>query len=184
MRHKAPEPGNFDYVKELGASQVFDYNQKDVVKDIIEAFKGKTCAGALAIVAGSAEPCSAIVAACDGNKFVSLAGPPASLELNALAHLSGLRLPLLLLRVVSESITMRVKFWLRRTRTKSIFGSTLVYNEVSKVVYEDFLPQALAEGRYAAAPQPVVVGSRIDHIQAGLDAQRQGVSAQKVVVSL
>lgn len=177
-------PRNFDYVKNLGASQVFDYNKKDVVKDIIEAFKGKTCAGALAIAAGSADPCSTIVAACEGDKFVSLAGPPVSIGLDALSHFRGLRLPLLLLRFVWESITMRVRFRMRHIRTKSIFGSTLAYNEVSKVVYGDFLPQALADGRYVAAPEPVVVGKGLDHIQAGLDAQRQGVSAKKVVVSL
>jgi hypothetical protein len=56
--------------------------------------------------------------------------------------------------------------------------------EVSKAIYEDFMPQALAEGRYIAAPEPVVVGKGLDHIQAALDAQRQGVSAKKVVVTL
>lgn len=178
-------PRNFNYVKQLGASQVFDYNDKNVVKDIIEAFKGKTSAGALAIGAGSAEPCSAIVHACHGSTFVSLAGPPVSFGIPA--HLRpgrSLQIPWLLLRMVSENISMQVKFRLRGIRTKIIFGSTLMDNEVSKVVFEDFLPQALANGHYVAAPEPVVVGSGLDHIQAGLDAQRQGVSAKKVVVSL
>ena len=52
------------------------------------------------------------------------------------------------------------------------------------IVYEDFLPQALAEGRYVAAPEPSVVGQGIGRIQAGLDAQLKGVSAQKLVVAL
>ena len=63
-------------------------------------------------------------------------------------------------------------------------GMKLLENEVSKVIYEDFLPQALVDGHYVAAPEPIVVGKGLDHIQAGLDAQRQGVSAKKVVVSL
>jgi hypothetical protein len=71
---------------------------------------------------------------------------------------------------------------MRRIRTKFVSG--MMDNEVSKVLYEDFLPQALAEGHYVAAPEPVVVGKGLDHIQAGLDAQRQGVSTKKVVVSL
>ncbi|WP_040445621.1 zinc-binding dehydrogenase [Ktedonobacter racemifer] len=37
-------PRNFNYIKKLGASQVFDHNDKTVVEDIIEAFKGKTIA--------------------------------------------------------------------------------------------------------------------------------------------
>ncbi len=73
-------PRNFDYVKKLGASQVFDYNSKTVVKDVINAFEGKTIAGALALGKGSAEPCADIVHACNGNKFVSMASPSVSFE--------------------------------------------------------------------------------------------------------
>jgi len=42
-------PKNFDLVKELGASQTFDYNSKTVVKDIIHAFQNKTTAGAISV---------------------------------------------------------------------------------------------------------------------------------------
>jgi NADPH:quinone reductase-like Zn-dependent oxidoreductase len=178
-------PRNFDYVRQLGASQVFDYKRKGVVNDIKEAFKGKTCAGALAIGAGSADPCSAIVSASHGSKFVSLAGPPVSFGIpTSLPPGLSLQLLRLILRLVVESISIQMKFWVRRIHTKFIFGSTLMYNEVSKVIYEDFLPQALADGRYIAAPEPVVVGEGLDHIQAALDLQRQGVSAKKVVISL
>ncbi len=180
-------PRNFDYVKKLGASQVFDYNKKDVVKDIIEAFKGKTCAGALAIATGSAEPCSAIVDRLQGNKFVSVASPPVSLGSTLLSHPSSRTCDcsLLLLRFVWESIvdTGEVSDEAHSHKVH-LRQHPDAYNEVSKVVYQDFLPQALANGRYVAAPEPVVVGSGIGHIQAGLDAQRQGVSAKKVVVSL
>jgi len=57
-------------------------------------------------------------------------------------------------------------------------------NEVSKVIYEDFLPNALAENRYVAVPEPYILGSGLEYIQAAMDVQRKGVSAQKVVVSL
>ena len=177
-------PRNFDYVKRLGASQVFDYKQKAVVEDVIKAFKGKIIAGALAIGAGSAEVCSDVVHACNGNKFVSTASQSVSFENLPQHHGMSVQLFLLLLRLVASNVSMQVKFRLRRIRTKSIFGSTLMDNEVSKVIYEDFLPQALADGRYVAAPEPTVVGKGLDHVQAGLDAQKQGVSAQKVVISL
>ena len=59
-------------VKGLGASQVFDYNSKTVVQDVIAAFQGKTLAGALAVERkGSSEFCVDIVHACNGTKFVS-----------------------------------------------------------------------------------------------------------------
>ena len=168
-------PRNFDYVKKLGASQVFDYNSKTVVEDVIEALRGKTIAGALAIGTGSAELCSDIVHACNGNKFVSMASPSVSLEKP---------LPLLILQFLSSSISMQVKTRMRHISTKSIFGSTLMDNEVSKVIYEDFLPKALADGHYVAAPEPAVVGKGLEYVQTGMDTQKQGVSAKKVVVSL
>ncbi len=177
-------PRNFNYVKKLGASKVFDYNQKSVVKDIVEAFKGKTIAGALAIGTGSAEACSDIVHACNGNKFVSMASTSVSFETLPLRPGLSLQLLLLFLRLVSSNVAMLVRFRTRRIRAKSIFGSTLMDNEVSKVIYEDFLPQALADGHYIAAPEPAVVGKGLDHVQAGLDAQKKGVSAKKVVISL
>ena len=177
-------PRNFDYVKKLGASRVLDYNGETVVEDVIEAFKSKTIAGALAVGKGSAKACSDIVHACNGNKFVSTASPSVSFETLSRRRGMGLQLPLLVLRLVSSSVSSQVKFRTRRIRTKFIFGSSLMDNEVSRVIYEGFLPQALADGRYLAAPEPHVVGKGLEYVQAGLDAQKRGVCARKVVVSL
>lgn len=167
---------NFDYVTNLGAGQVFDYTSKTVVKDIIAAFQGKTLAGAIAIGTGSAESCADIVNACNGNKFISMTSPSVSFE-------NGMSFPVVL-KLVSSNVSLQVKSRTRRIRTKFIFGSTLKENEVSKVIYDEFLPKALAEGRYIAAPEPYVVGKGLECIQTGLDIQRQGVSVKKVVVSL
>lgn len=70
-------PKNFDYVKSLGASQVWDYRSATIVEDIIAAFKGKTSPGALAIGDASGVPVGEIVSRIDGRKFISLANPPA-----------------------------------------------------------------------------------------------------------
>jgi len=169
-------PRNFDYVKDLGASQVFDYNSTTVVKDIIAAFQGKTFAAALAIGTGSAEPCLDVVQACNGAKFISMASPSVSFESGVTARV--------VLQLVSSTVSLQVKSRLRHIRTKFIFGTTLKNNEVSKVIYEDFLPQALADGRYVAAPDPYVIGTGLEYVQTGFAAQRKGVSAKKVVVSL
>ena len=67
---------------------------------------------------------------------------------------------------------------------KQIFGNSLKNNEVSRAVYVDFLGDALASGRYRIAPTPRVVGHGLDDLQAALDAQNKGVSAEKIVVSL
>lgn len=73
-------PRNFDYVRKLGACEVFDYSAKTVVRDIVKALNGKTIAGALALGKGSADLCLDIVHACKGNKFVSIASPAVSFE--------------------------------------------------------------------------------------------------------
>ena len=96
----------------------------------------------------------------------------------------SVQLPLLLLRMVAATASSQLKFRLRRIRTKFIFGSSLMDNEVSRVIFEDFLPRALKEGRYLAVPEPYVVGEGLKFIQSGFDVQKRGVSAKKVVVSL
>ena len=172
-------PKNFPLVKNLGATQAFDYNSKTVIPDIIHAFNGKTTAGALTIGARAAENALDILSKCTGNKFISMATypvpqpPPKSFPVlaTAAAYMSGM-----------ANIWLKSKT--RGIRTNFIFGSTLLYNEVGKAVYVDFLPRALAEGVYVAAPEPQIVGKGLENIQVAFDTQKKGVSARKVVVSL
>ena len=172
-------PKNFEYVKKLGASQAFDYNSKTVVKDIIRAFKGKPTAGALAIGYRSAESCLDILAKCTGNKFLSMASYPVPQQPPK---------NFVLLSIAASYMTGMANIWVKAktggVRTAFIFGSTLLYNEVGKAIYVDFLPRALAEGSYVAAPEPQVVGKGLEYIQTGYDIQKKGVSAKKVVISL
>jgi NADPH:quinone reductase-like Zn-dependent oxidoreductase len=153
-------PKNFELVKRLGASRVFDYNSPTVVSDLIGAFKGKICAGAIGI--GQAlstkttslnEACIEVVAKSEGAKFVALAQPP------------------------PENILPGVE-------AKFIWGTSLKDDEVGKAIYEDFLPKALAQGQFVASPEPLVVGKGLDFVQEALKVQMAGVSAKKVVVSL
>lgn len=60
----------------------------------------------------------------------------------------------------------------------------MITNDVCRVIYEDFLPTALTDGRYVTAPPARVVGTGLDSIQEALDQQKQGVSAEKLVVTL
>ena len=177
-------PANFDYVRKLGASRVFDYHGPSVVQDVIAAFEGKTIAGALAIGSGSAMACLDVVGACKGDKFVSMATFPISF-----ARIAGGKSVLLQLLpqfpgMFAFNASMFLKSRARGIGTKFIFGTTLMDNEVSRIIYGDFLPQAMAQGRYVAAPDPQIVGSGLGDVQAGLDAQRKGVSAKKVVITL
>ena len=177
-------PKNFGYVKKLGASQAFDYRSATAVRDIIRAIGDRTNAGAMAIGAGSIDACLAIVHACKGKKFVSVASTPVSFEN---APRGSRRLPWLIptmARVVGGTMSMMIKARLRGIRTKFIFGTSLFDNEVGPMIYRDFLPSALAEGRYVAAPEPLVFGRGLDKVPGALEANKKGVSAKKLVVAL
>ena len=177
-------PKNFAYVKKLGASHAFDYKNPSVVSDVTAALRGKRFAGALAIGQGSAAYCLDIVAACAGKKFVSMASAPVAFDKVPEGSGRIAALFMVVLQMIFFGGSLGVKSLLRGIRTNFIFGTSLMNNEVSRAVYEDFLPRALASGAFAAAPEAHVIGRGLDQVQVAFDLQRQGMSAKKVVVSL
>ncbi|KAF9880435.1 zinc-binding dehydrogenase [Colletotrichum karsti] len=173
-------PKNFDYLKSLGAKEAFDYRSPTVVQDIIATFRNRISAGAIAIGAGSMIPCVEVVAASKGRKFVaqaSVAGsgkPPA----NASELLSTIW------SVTCESLVVFVKSKWHGVANKFIWGSDVMANEVGEAVYRDFLPEALENGKYIAAPKPQVIGTGLELVQEGFDRLMRGVSAAKIVITL
>jgi hypothetical protein len=59
----------------------------------------------------------------------------------------------------------------------------MAFNDISKALFERYLPEALAKGEFVAAPESQVVGHGLEQIQAAFDAQKS-VSAKKIVVTL
>jgi NADPH:quinone reductase-like Zn-dependent oxidoreductase len=177
-------PRNFAYVQKLGAREAFDYRSKTVIPDIVSALYGREIVGALAIGAGSAAACIDIVGACNGNRFVALATPPTSFD-NVPAGRGRLRhlLPAVA-RMLAGTMTQALKARRRGVRTRFIWDSDLIANEVGPMIFEAFLPAALVEGRFVAAPSPTVVGAGLAQIPEELERQRLGVSATKLVVTL
>jgi hypothetical protein len=170
-------PKNFDYMKKLGASKVFDYSSLSIVSDMIKALKGKTLAGAVTMGAGASDACMAILDKSNGQKFVSMATYPISRDFDVDR-----------LRTVFQSLSFMILFKLKGLvkgiKLNFIYGSSPYLNEVGKPCFEDFLPKALQTGVFVPAPEPHVVGKRVESIQAALDFQRKGISAKKIVVSL
>ncbi|TVY89393.1 Zinc-binding alcohol dehydrogenase domain-containing protein [Lachnellula willkommii] len=148
-------PKNFDFAKKLGASQVFDYHSKTIVADLVEALKGKTVAGVLDAVGA------------DGSTQKSL---------EILAQGEGSKVVATVLKPAEDVPAGTTAKWIQANDIKD--------NEVGKAVYENFLPQALVDGKYAATPEPYVVGKGLEHVQAGLNILKKGVSAQKVIITL
>ncbi|KAI1416889.1 GroES-like protein [Hypoxylon sp. FL1857] len=146
-------PKNFDYCKKLGASRVFDYHSPNITQDLIEAFKGKTCAGGFAIQLGSEKIVFEVVAKSEGAKFVACAMQATNVPVGIQA--------------------------------KMVFAGTLKNNEVGPMIFNEFLPAALAQHKYQCLPKPLVVGHGLEHVQTAIDKGKSGaVSAQKLVVTL
>ena len=148
-------PKNFNYVKKLGASQAFDYNSKTIADELIAALKDKTTAGVFCSTGKDG-----VVETCA----------------ETLLKTSGGKFIALCMRP-PEKIPNGIS-------CKFIFCSDLKDNEVSKVIFDDFLPRTLAEGKFVAVPDPHVVGKGFEHLQEAFDLHKNGVSATKIVVSL
>lgn len=174
-------PKNFDHVKKLGASQVFDYRKNTVVREVTDAVKDKTMVGAAAIGPGSVSACMDVLRHSTGRNFVvDINGPdmPTHRSKGMLGTVS------LVSALLSWKSSVWVKSKMTRVHSKFVWGSDLKETDAADVIYGDFLPQALASHQYIAAPDPLVIGKGLQHIQAGINTLKGGVSAKKVVVSL
>ena len=177
-------PGNFDFVRRLGASHAFDYASPTAVSDVLVALQGQRLAGALAIGVGSAGKCLDVVAGAEGLRFVALATPPASFAAVPAGHGRLARLVPVMAGFVTGNLALAIKARRAGAVTRFIFGSSIRTNDVGRMIYEDFLPAALAEGRYRAAPEALIAGRGLAAIPAAIEQHRQGVSARKLVVTL
>ena len=177
-------PRNFDYVRGLGARTAFDYASPTVVADIVRELKGRTLAGALAIGETSAAACLDIVHASEGARTVAVCTPPVSFAGLPAGRGRFWKFPPLMARLIGSNAKLFITAGLRGVRMRYIFSSSILGNDVSRAIYERFLPTALAEGRYIAAPQAMVVGHGLAAIPAALEMQKKGVSARKLVVTL
>lgn len=145
-------PRNFEYLKSLGASKVFDYSSETVTADLVAELDRTTCAG-IFHATGSVEMCLQIAGKTKADLFVATTSP-----------------------IPEDKVPSGV-------RAKMVFGSIFADNEVMPAIFEDFLPNALAQGKYKVAPEPLIMGTKgLEGIQEGFDTLRSGVSAKKVVV--
>ncbi|KAM3422235.1 hypothetical protein BST61_g2600 [Cercospora zeina] len=149
-------PKNFDYVKKLGAAEVFDYRAKDVEDQIVKWLDGKTVLGAYHAVGadGAVEACARIVDRSEGKAIV------------------------VSVRAIPDEGKLP-----KSVRTRQISATNIFTNEVGPFIWKEFLPAALKSKTIVPYPEPQIVGEELRSVQLGLDTQKKGVSAKKVVVS-
>ena len=176
-------PRNFDHVRRLGASQVFDYNDANVVETMVKSLGKREMAGALAIAAGSGAYCIEIMSRCQGQRIVSMASSPLPIDDAPLTGQFFWKLTHLP-RLAAGFVGLAIRARLKGVTIRSIWGTALLKGPLGKQIFNDFLGPALASGRFIPAPEPLVAGHGLSAIPEALALLRRGVSARKVVVSL
>ncbi|KAI1127065.1 GroES-like protein [Nemania abortiva] len=148
---------NFAHCTALGASQVFDYHDKNVAGDVKAALKGKgpDFVGALSCVEESNALAFDIVSSSEGSKSVACT-----------------------ILFSNDSVPAGV-------RTEMIHAHWIKDTPLAATIFGTFLPAALAAGAYKCEPKPRVVGHGLEAVQAAFDiGKTYTVSCEKLVVTL
>ena len=147
-------PKNKAYCEELGAEKVFDYNSDTLVDEVVEYLEGKTLAGSLDSISKGTV-----------EKVVQIA-----------RRTEGSK-------KIMVTTPGTEKGHPDDVQVKWMFAEMRGMKE-AKVLFNEYVPKALATGQLMAKPEAMVVGKGLESLQAGINRQQEGVSAAKVVVSL
>ena len=177
-------PTHAGLLRELGAREVLDRRDPAVVDRIVAALAGRRLAGVLAIGTASTARCVEVAARVDGAKRVASASTAVSFERIRPGRSAVLRAMPSMLRMGAVELPIRVRARRAGVRISTVWGSALRHSAVGPAIWRDFLPTALAQGRYRALPEPLVAGTGLAAVPDALELQRRGVSARKVVVTL
>jgi NADPH:quinone reductase-like Zn-dependent oxidoreductase len=177
-------PKNSEFVRALGACQAFDYRSPTVVADLVGVLGQSRCAGAVAIGPGAALACLDLVVAAGGAPTVAVVTPPATFDGIPIGR--G-RLRKLLPTLVDNATGLLKLMWRAKRRgvaTPFVWGTALIHNEVGPMIFQDYLPEALARGAFKPSPPCQVAGHGLAAIPAAMAMHEAGVSAAKLVVTL
>lgn len=170
-------------MRELGAELVVDYRDPAAVAAIVSGVEGSPLAGVVAIGAGSGDAAVRIAAAA-GARRVALLSPPVAFT--TLPRRSGPSIAFLRTMTTIGLAQLATQARARRygIAARFVWGSSLMTNSVGPMLWEQYLPGALAEGRHVCAPEFEIVGEGLESMQHALNLLHTGVSARKLVVRL
>jgi len=147
---------NHSFVKSIGATKAFDYRQGGIADEIAAALKGSDFVGIFDAVSTTESYTidQELLSKLGGGTIISTLPP------------NGVTLP--------DNI-----------KHKNVMATTIASEEpeVRDAVWQKYLPGALESGQLQAKPDPILIKGGLEKIQDGLDRQKKGVSAGKVVVT-
>lgn len=148
-------PSNYSYCKALGARLVLDYHNPDIVAILIRVLRGVHVVGA----------------------YDAIGTDVTGRQCGAVLHFIGGGK----LATVGSAPKIFDNVIVTQIRAGNIAGDE---PEVAQKVWGEFVPAALESEELRPFPEPLIVGKGLKHVQDGLDTQKKGVSAKKVVIEL
>ncbi|KAL3417104.1 zinc-binding oxidoreductase [Phlyctema vagabunda] len=147
---------NHKYVKDLGADFVFSHSDPKVVENILHLFEKEKFGGILDCIAdhNTQNLCADILSKLGGGVLPTLLWPSQEFPKN-----------------VDAKLVMGLD---------PAFGR----RDIGDAVWRNFIPQALAAGKFQAKPDPLLLVGGLEKVQEGINIQRNGVSAKKVVIEV
>ncbi|KAB2573048.1 Dehydrogenase azaJ [Lasiodiplodia theobromae] len=151
---------NHDFVKSLGANEVFDYKSPDANHQIVTALEKRadSFVGVFDCISeqGTYNQIGAILDDFQPAKVAVVLYPFPE------------KIPKSIQPLMTISYTI-----------------PLPENEhIADAIWRKYFPEALAKGLFQAKPDPLVFGSGLEALQGAMERHKQGVSAQKIVVTL
>ncbi|KAK7714078.1 hypothetical protein SLS64_004175 [Diaporthe eres] len=152
-------PANYAYVKSLGASYVLDYHNPDIVPILTGLLKasGARLVGAYDAIGldATVRASAVVVGALGGGRVASVGAAPEDAGGKGVA----------VVRIGAANLVAREP-------------------EVAQAIWGEYVPAALEAGTLVPRPRELVVGRGLYFVQSGLDTNKAGVSAAKVVITL
>lgn len=152
-------PSNYGYVKNLGVSLVLDYHNPDIVPILVQLLQHRqtTVVGAYDAIGTevTVRQTAAVLQALGGGKIASVGVAPTDVGEGKVQ----------VARISAANITTQEP-------------------EVARTIWGKYVPAALKIGQLLPRPRELVLGKGLYYVQGGLDLNKKGISAAKVVVTL
>ncbi|CAG1996574.1 unnamed protein product [Fusarium graminearum] len=170
-------PKNWDIVRNLGASSVFDYRSPTVIDDVITSLKEKKCAGAVAIGQGSLAKCVDIIKRIPGaTKNVA----QVTLSMPESQPTTKISMIPFVAKYFWMAGTDRLKVMSSGVQSKFVFGTDIIeWDAEGKLA--SYLSEALELGEYNLSSRAQVLEGGLSSIAQGLDLVREGTDETDII---